>query len=580
MKILAAGGSLERAENGSPIGLDLASERVFADDELVRTTLEFPHLKRLRMAVSKASPETLAELARLSELEELFLQDAPLDDAALTALLHALPELQRMALRRLSRVTNAGLEALPDCRQLSVVALIEMSGITGAALQTLRNVQRLRLLDLRNCGQLTTADFAQLLALSSLQELKLGGPAINDDVLVLVAQHPSLSALSLEDAQVSSTCLQRLAESRDMAGRLRSISLARCFGVTDESLHVLREFPQLESLTLREIMLTGSFLQYVHDAGDERLPLKTLVITDAFLTDEALAPLPALFSTLIRLDLSGNQGLTDAGTWRLETGPHIGRSSAGQDSCHGEVVSQWRLGRQRKKLSVCQFVRRRRGTAQSRRVPTHDMSSRMTCHQHATRYLSSVRQETAGRRQPAGDSRQNIEHRTLNIQRRRGDRTSNVEQRTSNNERRPTTNDQRTNHAHNHATRVRKTGCGGRGGRRGNRLGRALILSQEARGANDRIGVGFIGTGGRCGAAHWHRESVQGAGDRRAGGGVRCVSTALGGCFAGDGRREDVHGARGAVGGPACGCGVYCQSRSTARAADDGRAEGGQGCVL
>ncbi|MHB0960167.1 MAG: Gfo/Idh/MocA family protein [Pirellulaceae bacterium] len=27
-----------------------------------------------------------------------------------------------------------------------------------------------------------------------------------------------------------------------------------------------------------------------------------------------------------------------------------------------------------------------------------------------------------------------------------------------------------------------------------------LILSQEARGANDRIGVGFIGTGGRCGA--------------------------------------------------------------------------------
>ena len=203
-----------------------------------------------------------------------------------------------MALRRLSRVTDAGLAALPDCKQLSVVALIEMSGITGAALQTLQNVQRLRLLDVRNCGQLTTADFAQLSTLSSLQELKLGGPAVNDDVLVLVAQHPSLSVLSLEDAQVSSTCLQRLAESRDMAGRLRSVSFARCFGVTDETLQVLREFPKLESLTLREIMLTGSFLQYVHDAADAPLPLKTLVITDAFLTDEALTPLPAMFSAL------------------------------------------------------------------------------------------------------------------------------------------------------------------------------------------------------------------------------------------------------------------------------------------
>jgi hypothetical protein len=310
--ILAAGGSIERAYDGSPVGIDLASERVSADDELIRATLEFPHLKRLRVAVSKASPETLAELAKLSQLEELFLQDAPLDDAALTAILRALPNLQRVALRRLSRVTDAGLVALPDCKQLNVVALIEMSGITGAALQTLRNVQRLRLLDVRNCGQLTTADFAQLSALGSLQELKLGGPAVNDDVLVLVAKHPSLSALSLDDAQVSSACLQRLAESRDMAGRLRSLSFTRCFGVTDESLHAIREFPKLESLALRDIMLTGSFLRYVHDAADEPLPLKSLMITDAFLTDEALTPFPAMFSAITRLDLSGNQGITDA----------------------------------------------------------------------------------------------------------------------------------------------------------------------------------------------------------------------------------------------------------------------------
>jgi hypothetical protein len=311
-KILAVGGRIERAEDGMPIGLDLASERVFADDELIRGTLEFPHLKRLRVAVSKASPEALAELAKLPELEELFLQDAPLDDSALTALLRSFPDLQRLALRRLSQVTDAGLESLPSFQKLDVVALIEMSGITGSTLQKLQQVPRLRLLDVRNCGQLTTADFAQLSAIASLQELKLGGPAINDEVLVLVAKHPALSAISLDDAQVSPACLQRLAESRDLASRLQSVSFTRCFGLKDESLQVLSEFPKLESLALREIMLTGSFLQIVNDSANTPLPLKSLAITDAFLTDEALTPLPGLFSALKRLDLSGNQGITDA----------------------------------------------------------------------------------------------------------------------------------------------------------------------------------------------------------------------------------------------------------------------------
>ncbi|MHB8862907.1 MAG: leucine-rich repeat domain-containing protein [Pirellulaceae bacterium] len=311
-RIVAAGGSMERADNGAPVALDLASERVFADDALIRDALEFPHLKQLRLAVSKAAPESVAELSRLSELEDLFLQDAPLNDSALATLLRALPQLRRLTLRRLSQVTDRALESLPDCKRLDAVALIEMSGITGRTLQTLQQVPQLRLLDVRNCGQLTTSDFSFLSALRSLEELKLGGPAINDEVLVLVAQHPLLSALSLDDAQVSSACLQRLADSHDMANRLKSISFTRCFGVTDESLHPLRAFANLDSLALRDIMLTGTFLQFVHDAADEPLPLKSLRITDAFLTDEALTPLPAMFSALTRIDLSGNQGLTDA----------------------------------------------------------------------------------------------------------------------------------------------------------------------------------------------------------------------------------------------------------------------------
>ena len=82
--------------------------------------------------------------------------------------------------------------------------------------------------------------------------------------------------------------------------------------MTDESLTGARRgFRTLDTLALREIMLTGSFLQYLRDSTDEPLRLKTLIVTNAFLTDESLTPLPGLCPALTRLDLSGNPKVTD-----------------------------------------------------------------------------------------------------------------------------------------------------------------------------------------------------------------------------------------------------------------------------
>lgn len=310
--IVSAGGSIDRDVDGYVVGIDLASDRVVANDALVRAVLEFPHLRRLHLTVGEASRETLAGLSSLNDLEDLLLQAAPIDNAGLTDILHATPVLRRLTLRRLSQVTDAGLAALPECKELEVVALIEMSGITGAAVDSLRRVERMRSLDVRSCGQLTTADFAQLVSLPTVAELKVGGPAVTDQVLGLLAQHPALTSLSVDDAQITAACLQQLAGSPELAGRLQALSFARCFGVTDESLKMLRAFPTLETLALREIMLTGSFLQFLQDDADQPLPLKTLIVTNAFLTDESLTPLPGLCPALTRLDLSGNKGITDA----------------------------------------------------------------------------------------------------------------------------------------------------------------------------------------------------------------------------------------------------------------------------
>ena len=107
-----------------------------------------------------------------------------------------------------------------------------------------------------------------------------------------------------------------------------------------------------------------------------------------------------------------------------------------------------------------------------------------------------------------------------------------------------------------------------------------LILSQEARGANDRIGVGFIGTGGRCGAhlAIVNQFKEQGIAEPVAVCDVyrprlEAASQATGGAS-----MYMEHEAL--LGRPECGCGLHCQSRSIARSADHGRAEGGQGRLL
>ena len=307
--IRSAGGSVERDADGFPTGIDLASDRVFADDTAVRAALEFPRLQMLRVALSNVSPDTLSRLPTLIRLRELMLQDAPMTDAELSRLLKSTPEMERLTLRRLNQITDTAIEAVTTCPRLRVVALIEMNQLSGAALEMLHKAENLRALDLRNCGKLTGNDYQRLSSLGHLTELKLGGPMINDEVLSIITEHPAINALTIEDAQVSGDCLQRLARSAGFAQRVRSLAFARCFGVNDESLRCLHVFPNLQTLMLKDIMVSGAFLA---EAAEQPLPLKTLVVTDAFVTDAALASLPRRCPQLTRLDLRGNLGVTDA----------------------------------------------------------------------------------------------------------------------------------------------------------------------------------------------------------------------------------------------------------------------------
>ena len=292
--------------------IDLASDRVFADEELVQALGEFTELSRLRLAVANTIPSAFENLKGLGQLTELLLQGAPLTDLQLAELLQCMPGLERLTLRRLSRVTDQIGPTLMNCRRLRVLALIEMNGISGATLSQLTSHEGLRSLDLRNCGQLTVEDYRLLHQMTHLTELKLGGPAVNDEVISLIASHPALSSLAIEDAEVSGDCLRKLAASPQLAQRLERLAFARCFGITDDALAGLERFPLLKSLTLRSLFVTGSFLALSDEQSQRPLTLETLVVTDGFLTDDVVSEFPARIPDIVRLDLSGNAGITNA----------------------------------------------------------------------------------------------------------------------------------------------------------------------------------------------------------------------------------------------------------------------------
>ncbi|MHB8897924.1 MAG: leucine-rich repeat domain-containing protein [Thermoguttaceae bacterium] len=321
-RIRATGAEVELDGGGLPVRIDLASERVFADEQLVRAALEFPGLKVLRLAVSSVPPETLAGLDRLVGLEELYLQDAPLGDREVASLLGSLPGLRRLGLRRLNAVTDAAMESVVACTKLEVLALIEMNQLSGTGLGRLAACPRLRSLDLRNSGRLQPADFVELTKFPSLVEVKLGGPAVNDRLASILIKLPRVESIAVEDAEITPAFLEELAAG-PAAARIRWLAFARCFGVTDKALETLGGFRNLENLALRDIMVTGAFLESLGKAGGPPLPWKSLVLTNGFLNDEAVELLPRLAPGLRQLDLRGNVGLSPAARRTLESIPNL-----------------------------------------------------------------------------------------------------------------------------------------------------------------------------------------------------------------------------------------------------------------
>jgi internalin A len=87
-----------------------------------------------------------------------------------------------------------------------------------------------------------------------LRSLKIGGASIDDASLPLLAKIATLTSLTIEDASITGEGLAAL-----VALPLEDLSLARCFGITDEAL-ADRPMSGLRQLYVRDILISGSGL--------------------------------------------------------------------------------------------------------------------------------------------------------------------------------------------------------------------------------------------------------------------------------------------------------------------------------
>ena len=159
-------------------------------------------------------------------------------------------------------------------------------------------------LDLRDCSRLLPEDYALLLEMPKLVDLKIGGFGINDKVPEYVAALPNLSGLTIEDAMISPEAFARMLETAAWKPKLAQLILSRNTTLFDDAILPVRHLPKLKRLTVNGMMVTGRFLAQLAENEDARPKLETLSLQKSLLTVDGAQAL-SRYRELKSLDLSG-----------------------------------------------------------------------------------------------------------------------------------------------------------------------------------------------------------------------------------------------------------------------------------
>ncbi|MDR2440987.1 MAG: hypothetical protein LBE12_16630 [Planctomycetaceae bacterium] len=302
-QIETVSGEVGRDSNGTIISVDLAKGRSSVSDEVLRISLQLPKLKKLRVASGSVTAETLRQIAKQTDLEELYLQDIPMRNEDLDAILPKLSQLKRLTLRSCNNITDHGVESIISLPKLRLAAFIRMN-LTRSGLEKIVESKRITALDLRQCSRLLPEDYSLLKRMTQLTDLKVAGFSIDDSVLETVLQLPALTGLTVEDAMISPEGFAELTVNPKVTEKLTSLILARISTLFDVHLETLKNFHRLKRLSVNGMMITGEFLAILAAEESKRPKLETLSLEKSLLTPEGAAALKH-FRELKSLNLTG-----------------------------------------------------------------------------------------------------------------------------------------------------------------------------------------------------------------------------------------------------------------------------------
>ena len=204
-------------------------------DEGLEHLAQLTELRTLGLASTKCNGTGFAHLKALRKLENVNFHFTPLNDAGLRAI-SQIPISDRLWFAH-TRFTDAGAKALASLTELKHCGIgsnhKESSGAAVAALSQLP-LEELSLLD----SQATPEGIEHAAKISTLERLDVShAPAVTDQSMMLIAQMPNLTEFRLRGARLTDDGLRYLARSKS----LKSITLSGANQITPAVIEELKK---------------------------------------------------------------------------------------------------------------------------------------------------------------------------------------------------------------------------------------------------------------------------------------------------------------------------------------------------
>ncbi len=270
-------------------------------------------LERLTLP-KQVTDQTLAEIAGLSTLKALYLDESRLTDEGLVEI-QKLTNLEELSLGQ-GRMTNAALTHLAKLPRLGYL-MLQGKGWTDAGMAHLRDIPSLKILHLGHLTQLTDAALAHLCEAPNLENLSLHwNQNITDQGIAHLAKLPHLKKLDIWHSQATDEGLAYLAriktlEHLDLPGfRMTEKGIER--PITDNGIAHLGQLKGLKRLHIASVSSGNPFSDKSLEVIGSMQLLEELAISGDGISDSGMDHIARL-TNLKDLSLFYCPNVTEAG---------------------------------------------------------------------------------------------------------------------------------------------------------------------------------------------------------------------------------------------------------------------------